>query len=175
MENENLPSPVSQDNLPAPAPVPALPPGEDRAPEASKELSREEKRTLILIGLVLFVFLLMIVVSVWYLVQPTTNTARVRDIFIIFMAVTSIFTSLVLVVLMVQLARLSNLLQNEIKPILDSLNETISSLRGTTVFLSDNLTEPVIKLNEYMAGLSQFFMAVGLFRKSSRNKSSKGE
>jgi hypothetical protein len=116
-----------------------------------------------------------IVVGIWYLLQPTTDTALYRDIFIIFMAITSIFTSLVLVVLMVQLARLANLLQNEIKPLLDSLNVTISSLRGTTVFLSDNLTEPVIKLNEYMAGLSQFFMAIGLFRKPSKNKSSKGE
>ena len=60
---------------------------------------------------------------------------------------------LVLVILVVQLAQLTNLLQTEIKPILDSTNDTVSTLRGTAKFLSDNLNEPVIKLNEYLAGL----------------------
>jgi len=60
---------------------------------------------------------------------------------------------------------LINLLQNEIKPILDSTNETVSNLRGTTVFLSDNLVGPVIKLNEYLAGITQFIQVIGLMRK----------
>ena len=173
MENENIPSPAADVDLIPDAP--ALPSGEGNITEPPRQLSPEEKRTLAIIILVLILFVVMIAVGVWYLLQPTTDTALYRDIFIIFMAITSIFTSLVLVVLMIQLARLLNLLQNEIKPILDSLNTTISSLRGTTVFLSDNLTEPVIKLNEYMAGLTQFFMAIGLFRRSSKNKPSKGE
>jgi hypothetical protein len=56
-----------------------------------------------------------------------------------------------LVVLIAQLAILINLLQNEIRPILDSTTETVNTLKGTTQFLSNNLTEPVIKLNEYLA------------------------
>ena len=71
------------------------------------------------------------------------------------MAVEFLFIGLVLIIMVVQLARLINLLQNEVKPILDSTNETVSTLRGTTQFLSDNLTEPVIKLNEYLAGIIQ--------------------
>jgi hypothetical protein len=71
------------------------------------------------------------------------------------MALESIFVGLVLVILMIQLARLINLLQNEVQPILDSTNETISNLRGTTEFLSANLAEPIIKLNEYLAGLQK--------------------
>ena len=60
-----------------------------------------------------------------------------------------------LVILMIQLAVLINLLQNEIKPILNSTNETVNTLRGTVTFLSDNLAEPVIKLNQYMAGFKK--------------------
>jgi hypothetical protein len=89
------------------------------------------------------------------LASPRTDTARVRDIFIIFMALESLLIGLVLIILVIQLARLINLLQNEIKPIMDSTNETVSTLRGTATFLSDNLVEPVIKLNEYLAGFKQ--------------------
>ena len=92
----------------------------------------------------------------------------IRDIFIIFMALESIFLGLILVVLIIQLARLINLLQNEIKPILNSTNETVSTLRGTTAFLSDNLVEPVIKMNEYFAGITQGLSVLGLYRKRSK-------
>ena len=67
-------------------------------------------------------------------------------------------------VLVIQVANLINLLQNEIKPILDSTNETVSTLRGTTEFLSDNVVEPVIKMNEYFAGLQQALKVIGLAR-----------
>jgi hypothetical protein len=61
------------------------------------------------------------------------------------------------VVLVIQFASLINLLQNEVKPILQSTSETVNTLRGTTEFLSENLVEPVIKLNSYLAGLRKFF------------------
>ncbi|MEA2009064.1 MAG: hypothetical protein U9O54_08070 [Chloroflexota bacterium] len=100
------------------------------------------------------VVIALVVVSVILLLQSGTDTtAKVRDIFIIFMALEFLIIGLALVILIVQLARLINLLQNEVKPILDSTNETANTLRGTTQFLSDHLVEPVIKLNEYLASL----------------------
>jgi hypothetical protein len=57
----------------------------------------------------------------------------------------------------VQLATLINLLQNEVKPIIQSTNDTVNTLRGTVAFISDNVTEPIIKLNVYLAGIKQFF------------------
>jgi uncharacterized protein YoxC len=83
------------------------------------------------------------------------TTSRIRDIFIIFMALESLVIGLALIILVVQLATLINLLQNEIKPILNSTNETVSTLRGTASFMSDNLVEPVMKLNEYLAGFKK--------------------
>jgi uncharacterized protein YoxC len=71
------------------------------------------------------------------------------------MALESLLIGLTLVILIVQLARLINLLQNEIKPILDSTNETVSTMRGTITFLSDNLAEPVVKLNETFAAFGE--------------------
>ena len=140
------------------------PEGVDQLPDAT-ELTAEQKRAVIGVVIAFIILLVLIIATTIYLLQPTTDTAKIRDVFIIFMALTSILTGLTLVILMVQLARLTNLLQNEIKPILDSTNETLNNLRGTTNFLSDNLVEPVIKLNEYTAGLSQFMQALGLVRK----------
>ena len=82
------------------------------------------------------------------------------------MALQSLLIGMVLIVLIIQLARLINLLQHEIKPIVESTNETVSTLRGTTQFISDNVSEPVIKVNEYMAGLSEFFKIIRPKRKN---------
>ena len=87
----------------------------------------------------------------------------------IVIAVESMVIGLVLIILVVQLAKLINLLQNEIKPILDSTNETVSTLRGTTEFLSNNLAEPVIKLNEYFAGLQSFLKIIRPANKDKKN------
>ncbi len=103
---------------------------------------------LIVIGIIVGVVLL--------IMSDNATTGRVRDVFIILMALESIVIGAALVILIVQLATLINLLQNEIKPIVQSTNETVNTLRGTVMFLSDNLTEPVIKLNSAMAGLKQF-------------------
>lgn len=121
-------------------------------------------------GTVGFIIILAtLIVSIYFLLQPTTDTARLRDIFIIFLAVESLLLGLALVVLIVQLARLINLLQNEIKPILDSTTETVSTLRGTTTFLSNNLVEPVLKLNEYLASFKKLFKLIGVSRGKDKN------
>jgi len=109
------------------------------------------------IGLIIvaLVVLGLVIVGLVLLLQPGTDTARVRDIFIIFMTLEFLLIGIVMIVLIVQLARLTLLLQNEIKPILDSTNETANTLRGTTAFLSEHLVEPVLKMNQYLAGLNR--------------------
>ena len=115
------------------------------------------KQRLIIAGIVVVatIILGLLVTGMVFLLNPnlTTNdiVARLRDIFIILMALESLLIGLALFILIIQIARLTNLIENEVKPILDSTNETISNLRGTTKFLSDNLVEPVIKLNEMIA------------------------
>ncbi len=103
----------------------------------------------------------LIITGLVFLLQPGADTARVRDIFIIFMALEFLLVGIVLIILIVQIARLTLLLQNEIKPILDSTNETANTLRGTAVFLSEHMIEPVLKMNQYLAGLNRI---VGFFK-----------
>ncbi len=83
------------------------------------------------------------------------SVGKIRDIFIIFLALESLIIGVVLTILVVQISLLINLLQNEIKPILTTTNETVNTLKGTTTFISNNLVAPVIKMNEYLAGLKK--------------------
>ena len=131
---------------------------------ATKEEQRQQRKLILGLVSAVLALLVFIIGGVYVLIIPTTDTARVRDIFIIFMALESLIIGLSLVILIVQLARLINLIQNEIKPIMESTNETMSTLRGTTKFLSDNMVEPVLKLNEYFAGLQQFLKVIKLAR-----------
>ena len=132
----------------------ATQPKAEPAPAAQEEILTKGQITLIVIGIVLLVAVI-IGALVFLYTQGENVTARVRDIFIIFMAFESLIIGVALVILIVQLALLTNLLQNEIKPIIDSTNETVNTVRGTATFLSDNLAEPVIKLNEYLAYLKK--------------------
>ena len=125
----------------------------DLVEESSQEKGSTGKKAGLIVAALLVIGL--VVTGLVLLVQPGTDTARIRDIFIIFMALEFLLIGIVMIVLIVQLARLTLLLQNEIKPILDSTNETANTLRGTTTFLSEHLVEPVLKLNQYLAGLNR--------------------
>jgi len=126
------------------------------------------KQRLIVVGAVVLVLALIagIVLSVISLsAMSDDQTGKIRDIFIIFMAIEFLIIGVALVVMIIQLAALINLLQNEVKPILNSTNETVSTLKGTAKFLSDNMVEPVIKMNEYLAGFKKAIDMINIFKK----------
>ena len=146
------------EETPTPATSTVTPPTPVKTPQelaAEAEAERKQRQMIIYISIGAVVGLLLIGAAVFWLTLPTTPTDKIRDVFIIFMALESLIIGAALVVLIIQIASLMNLLNNEIKPMLDATNETISTLRGTTQFLSENLVEPVIKLNSYVAGLQK--------------------
>ncbi len=110
-------------------------------------------------------FLLLSGFAVYSLLQPSTPTERIRDIFIIVLALESLVIGAALIILLIQLAILINLLQNEVRPILEATQETVNNLRGTAQFLGENVVEPVIKLNSYLAGLQRMIQLLGIKRK----------
>jgi hypothetical protein len=142
-----------------PVVAPETPGQETPTPETPAQMTPEDKEVrqqviiLSIIGVV--VVLAIIGAAIFLMNQPVMVTAQIRDVFIIFMALESLVIGVALVVLIIQISILTNLLQNEIKPILTSTNETVSTLRGTVIFLSDNLVEPVMKMNEYLAGIKR--------------------
>jgi hypothetical protein len=141
-------------------------------PEATPQLTAEQleqerqmKRTMtgVIIGAV--IFLVLLGVAIYFLLQPATPTDKIRDIFIIVVALESLIIGVALIVLVTQLASLINLLQNEVRPSLKATNDTVNNLRGTAEFLGENVVEPVVKLNGYLAGLTRMLELMGLKKK----------
>jgi hypothetical protein len=131
----------------------------------SKEAERRSRNivTLIIVGII--VVLALLGVAIYLLLQPATPTDRIRDVFIIVVALESLVIGVALIVLIVQLASLINLLQNEVRPILTATNDTVNHLRGTAEFLGENVVEPVIKLNGYLAGMNRVIELMGIKKK----------
>jgi hypothetical protein len=132
----------------------------------AKELPASEEepqsKVRLVIGIIIAVLLLAgLIVGLISLAREPETAAAVRDIFIILLAFEIFLIGIAAVILIVQIATLTNLLQNEIKPILNSTTDTVNTLKGTVRFLSDNLTEPVIKMNESLASVRKL---VDLFR-----------
>lgn len=81
--------------------------------------------------------------------------AKARDISIIILALESIVVGILLSVLIIQVTRLTKMLREEVMPILYSTQETLSTVRGTTTFVSDRVIQPVVKVSSYTAGMRQ--------------------
>jgi hypothetical protein len=79
----------------------------------------------------------------------------VRDVAIIVLAVQSIVVGGLMVFLIIQLMRLMKMLREEIKPILESTNETVSTVRGTTTFMSEHLVSPLVRAASFFSGLKR--------------------
>ena len=143
------------------------PTSEFAAEKISVQSEQDQKMRRILIGVSIGAVILLILlgVAIFFLLQPGTPTDRIRDIFIIVVALESLVIGVALIVLVLQLASLINLLQNEIRPILHATTETVNTLRGTAEFLGESVVEPVIKLNGYMAGLYRMLELMGVKKK----------
>jgi hypothetical protein len=146
--------------------------GQDREQASQPDISAEAQEGranstlwVVLGALVLIALLTGIVFATIAMVRNPTQTETVRDIVIIFVAVEALLIGLALIILIFQLARLTDLLRNEIGPILDSTNDALGNLRGTTRFLSNNLVQPVVKVNSSFAAMRRVFDLLGLRRK----------
>jgi len=134
-----------------------------------------------LVGLVALVavFVLGLVIAlVVALVTDPDDAANwvglIRDVFIIVLAMEGMLMGIALIVLILQLAALVNVLQNEIKPIVDNANETVTTVRGTTQFVSQNVVEPVIKFGALTAGVGAVLReALGIRRALQRSSNGK--
>jgi len=126
----------------------------------------DSRRTLILvaaIGLALVLLGVVIGLIVWLVGNPATAEA-LRDAVIVMIAFESIITGVAVIVLVVQIARLTALLQNEVRPMLEASNEALRTVRGTTTFLSDNMVRPVVRLSGAAAAVRRAIELIGLGR-----------
>ncbi len=79
----------------------------------------------------------------------------IRDLAIVLLALESLVVGIVLIILVLEVRNLIRLVRDEIKPILNSADETVRTVRGTTTFVSDNLITPVVRVSSFATGVTQ--------------------
>ncbi len=79
----------------------------------------------------------------------------VRDLAIVLLAVESLIIGILLIILILQVVSLTRLLRDEIKPILNTADETVRTVRGTTTFVSEAFVTPVVRISSFAAGVAQ--------------------
>lgn len=101
-------------------------------------------------------------------VQPSPGAAVVslmRDAAIILVACETLLIGILLIILTIQVQALVSLLRDEIRPMLETLNDTLATVRGTTRFVSHHLVSPTIQAASFMAGVRRVLKEVaGFFR-----------
>jgi hypothetical protein len=136
----------------------------------TEHTTHQAQSALIVIGMVV---LLLTVGLVLIAVALAGNAATagpavriVRDLLIIFVTLEAIVIGASIAIFVVQLARLVNLIKNEVEPLLDAASETVNTVRGTAQFLSKNLTEPVVAIGSTVKGLVNVMNDVETLRKA---------
>ena len=151
--------------------------------EAEQVISETElraRRTLI-IGLVAFAVLVIGLVVLLVILSINAYNATMqgagpdpgavvvsllRDAAIIVVAFETLVIGALLVLLTIQVQALVRMLQDEIQPMLASLNETVSTVRGTTQFVSHHVVSPTIKAASFLSGVRRVVReAVDLVRR----------
>jgi hypothetical protein len=84
-------------------------------------------------------------------------------------------TCLFLAVLLFQLQSLIVVLRDEIQPLLESVNDTAGTVRGTTTFVSDAVVTPIIGVASYASGVSQALRSMKVLLGGPRRRNSSGD
>jgi len=143
----------------------ALPPGPEAQPTQGRNAGKTIRNVVIVV-----VIVAAIGAAIWGLATNAPATAVVRDIAIIVLALVTGVIGVFLAILIFQVQSLIALLRNEIKPILDSANQTVSTVRGTSTFVSDTVVSPMIQALSFASGVRQ--TAKVLFRGPGRRSRS---
>ncbi len=121
-------------------------------------------------GVGVIVLTIILVVAAVLLAANAEQTAPVvklvRDVLIILMALELVIVGAAIVVFLIQVARFVNLMNNEVQPILSSASDTVNAVRGTAVFLSKHVTEPVVAIAGTLGGLGRAMRDIDAIRKA---------
>lgn len=142
--------------------------------ERSEVAQRQQTQTKVIAIIVAVVIVAALGFGGYELFVHPTWAQVLRDIFIILMAVESLAIGILLIVLIVYIIKLTTLLQEEILPILNSTNETVSTVKQTTTFVSDVVVSPLIKTLSTLSAVRGGARAI-FRRRRSHNEKSKSE
>jgi hypothetical protein len=101
--------------------------------------------------------------------------AGIRDAAIVLLAVESVIIGILLALTLVQIRKLVRLLREEIAPMLDTANETLNTVQGTTKFVSKNVVNPLIQVSSVSAGTLQTLRSLLFLGRSMRGRGAESD
>lgn len=143
--------------------------------ETTKKQSNWTLRRIVMVaagvlgGIIILLFVIGVLLALF--TDPETTAASIqiiRDVVIIIMGLEFILIIVALAILILQIARLVNLLQNEVKPVLENTQTTVNHAKGTVEFVSTNVTAPIVKTGAFLAGAGVFIREFGGLRRAVR-------
>ena len=134
--------------------------GEEAISGAEVRARRSLILGLVIVGLLVvgMIALLVVLAVDAYRAAPEPSPGAVvvsliRDAAIVLVAFETLLIGALMVVLTLQIQALIGLLRDEIRPMLEALNETVATVRGTAQFVSHNVVSPTIRAAGFLAGL----------------------
>ncbi|MBN1428726.1 MAG: hypothetical protein JXB07_10095 [Anaerolineae bacterium] len=132
--------------------------------------SPQLQSALIVIGIAILLITLGLLVIAFVLASNAETSAPgvrvIRDLLIIVVTLEVIVIGAAVTVFLIQVARLVNLISNEVEPLISATSDTINTVRGTALFLSKNMVEPVVSMNSALRGLAKVAGDVDALRKA---------
>ena len=113
-----------------------------------------------IIGITLVLMFVTITVLLVMLERNPELTQLIRDIMIIALAIEGLFIGIAIILAIFQITKFIRLLQDEIKPILEQANETLSTVRSTAGMVNENLTGPIMKIAGTLSGTMRFLKMI---------------
>src|SRR5262245_31711983 len=93
-------------------------------------------RVMVAVGLVLMIVGLVIVGAVMLAINAKTaapSVRVVRDLLVILLSLEVVIVGAAFTIFLLQLARLINLVRNEVEPLVEAVTETVNTVRGTAL------------------------------------------
>ena len=159
-----------------------------QTPISTKPLvSKRTRRTTAIIGVAVIVVVLALVIGLGYLAYTSYDrapsgvvpwTVRLRDIAFVVMAVETLLLMVLVLIIIVLLVIVIVLIYDRVIPILEQTNKTINTvvetvytLRGTTTFVGEKMVQPIIEASSYAAGIARIWKGiVGLWPRASKSE-----
>lgn len=118
-------------------------------------------------GIIVLIFVIGLLLAIFADLEPTAARMEIiRNTLSIVVSLELLLIVFALAILVLQVVRLINLLQNKAKPVLESTQDAVSSAKGTVEFVGNNVTEPVVKAGAFMAGAGVFIREIGGIRRA---------
>jgi hypothetical protein len=105
------------------------------------------------IGVGVLLAVVLLVLAIIFLLNNPSTTATIRDLFIIVLALQTFIIGTLAIILVVQLIGFVRMLRDDIKPMIESGQQTLNTVKGTTTFVSERVTKPAISVMGYASGI----------------------